>query len=110
MTNYPLLTETSLTADWVITKHTDYLGYELLGWVISLNSILPNPGLDYSTSPGGQMHSLLPPGSSLALLQAALWQEERNNERDCGHINAQCPQMESPFPNMENYHLDPISY
>ena len=31
MTNYPLLTETSLTTDRVITKHADYLGYELLG-------------------------------------------------------------------------------
>ena len=31
MTNYPLLTETSLTADQAVTNHIDYLGYELLG-------------------------------------------------------------------------------
>ena len=72
MTNYPLLTETFLTADWAITNHADYPGYKLLGWVTSLNSILPTPSLDYSTSPGGQTHLLLPFGSSLALLQAAL--------------------------------------
>ena len=30
------------------------LGYMLLGSVISPNSILPTPGLDCSTSPGGQ--------------------------------------------------------
>ena len=42
---------------------------------MSLNSILPTPGLDHSTSPGGQMHSSFHPGGSLALLQATLWQE-----------------------------------
>ena len=31
MTNYPLMTKTSLTTDWAITKHADYLGYKLLG-------------------------------------------------------------------------------
>ena len=31
MTNYPLLTETSLITDCAVTNHADYLGYELLG-------------------------------------------------------------------------------
>ena len=31
MTNYLLLTETSLTTDQAITNHADYLGYKLLG-------------------------------------------------------------------------------
>ena len=39
---------------------------------MSPNSILPTPGLDYSTSPGGQTPSSFQPGGSLALLQAAL--------------------------------------
>ena len=39
---------------------------------MSPNSILPTPGLDHSTSPGGQTHLSLHPGGSLALLQATL--------------------------------------
>ena len=74
MTSYPLLTETSLTTDWATHYHADYLGYELLGWVISPNSILPTPSLDHSTRLGGQTHLLLSFGGSLALMQAALWQ------------------------------------
>ena len=73
MTSYPLLTETSLTTDWAAHYHADYLGYELPGWVISLNSILPTPSLDHSTRLGGQTHLLLSFGSSLALMQATLW-------------------------------------
>ena len=66
-------TEASLTADWAITNCADCLGYKLLGWVTSLNSILPTPRLDHSTSLGGQTYSLLVPSGSLALQQAALW-------------------------------------
>ena len=74
MTNYPpLLTEAVPTTDWSITNHANYLGYVLLGWVISPSSILPTPSLDHSTRLGGQTHSSFDPSSSLALLQAALW-------------------------------------
>ena len=48
------------------------LGYKLLGSVMSPNSILPTPGLDCSTSPGGQMHLSHVLSSSLAPWQAAL--------------------------------------
>ena len=48
------------------------LGYVLLGLVKSLNSILPTPGLDCSTSPGGEMLLLCAISSSLAPWQAAL--------------------------------------
>ena len=41
---------------------------------MSLSSILPTPGLDCSTSPGGQTHSLSIFSSSLAPWQAALQQ------------------------------------
>ena len=76
MTNYPLLTETSLTADWAVTNHTDYLGYKLLGWVISLSSILPTPSLDHSASPGGQTCSPFLLSGSIAPVQATLWHGE----------------------------------
>ena len=75
MTNYPCW----LRLPWLLTEllanHADYLGYELLRWVMSPNSILPTPSPDCSTRHGGQMHSLLPSGSSLAPRQAALWQK-----------------------------------
>ena len=100
MTNYPLLTETSLTTDWAITNHADYLGYELLGWVISPNSILPTLGLDYSTSPGGQTLLLLSSGSSLALLQAALW------HLDCWDPHFACVDgIHNPSPSAALMHL-----
>ena len=53
-----------------LTNPADYM---LLGLVNSPNSILPTPGLDCSTSPGGQTHLLPIPSSSLAPWQAALW-------------------------------------
>ena len=46
------------------------LGYMLLGLVTSPSSILPTPGLDHSTSPGGQMLLLHVFSSSLAPWQA----------------------------------------
>ena len=48
------------------------LGYMLLELITSLSSIFPTPGLDCSTSPGGQTHSFLASSSSLAPWQAAL--------------------------------------
>ena len=66
MTNYPCWLRLPWLLTEALTNHADYLGYKLLGWVISPNSILPTPSLDHSTSPGGQMHSLLPSGGSLA--------------------------------------------
>ena len=48
------------------------LGYMQLGLVKSLSSILPTPGLDCSTSPGGQTQLLHASSSSLAPWQAAL--------------------------------------
>ena len=48
------------------------LGYKLLGSVMSPNSILPSPGLDCSTSPGGQTPLLHTISSSLAPWQATL--------------------------------------
>ena len=48
------------------------LGYVLLRSVISPNSILPTPGLDCSTSPGGQMHPSHVLSGSHAPLHAAL--------------------------------------
>ena len=74
MTNDLLLTDLSLTTDWALTHHADFLGYKLLGWVISPSSILPTPNLDCSTSLGGQSCLSFYLSSSLALLQAALWQ------------------------------------
>ena len=55
------------------------LGYKLLGSVMSLNSILPTPGLDCSTSPRGQMPLLHAISGSLApwklLCDITLWLE-----------------------------------
>ena len=48
------------------------LGYMLLGLVTCLSSIVPTPGLDCSTSPGGQMHLLHAFSGSLSPWQAAL--------------------------------------
>ena len=48
------------------------LGYMLLGLVKSPNSILSTPGLDCSTSPGGQTPLLYAISSSLAPWQATL--------------------------------------
>ena len=48
------------------------LGYMLLVSVMSPNGILPTPGLDCSTSPGGQTHLLHANSGSLAPQQAAL--------------------------------------
>ena len=67
-----MLTETSLTADQAPQTMLTTLGYMLLGLVKSPNGILPTPGLDHSTSPGGQTHLLFTSSSSLALWQAAL--------------------------------------
>ena len=73
MTNYPFWLRLPWLLTELLTNYADYLGYELLGWVMSLSSILPTPSLDHSTSPGGQSPSsfclvvLLPPW------QAALW-------------------------------------
>ena len=48
------------------------LGYVLLESVISLNSILPTPGLDRSISPGGQMQLSCAISGSHALQHATL--------------------------------------
>ena len=72
MTNYPNADWYLSDTDQAITNYADYLGYVLLGWVLSPSSILPTPSLDHSTSLGGQTHSPSYPSSSLALLQAAL--------------------------------------
>ena len=69
-----LLIKTSLTTDWALQIMLTVLGYVLLGSFISLNSILPNPGLDCSTSPGGQTYPSHAFSSSHAPLHVTLWQ------------------------------------
>ena len=95
-----MLTETSLTADWALQIVLTVLGYVLLGSVKSLNSILPTPGLDCSTSPGGQTHLLCAISGSLTPLQAALWLRCKMGEYcTCRYWYLWVFQRPSPIPN-----------
>ena len=68
-----MLTETSLTTDWGSYQPCWLPRIQTTRMSHESEQYLTNPSLDCSTRLGGQMHSLSPLSSSLALLQATLW-------------------------------------
>ena len=73
MTNYSMLTETSLTADWGSYQPCWLPRIQTTRMSHKSEQYLTNSSLDHSTRLEGQTHLLLPFGGSLALLQVTLW-------------------------------------